>query len=64
MAASPYLTLAEQHAIAAALEGVAAAMEQVRKETNLLKCLKESTADALPTRRVRVEGANWLKMNW
>ncbi len=46
--------LAEQRAIAAVLDGVDEAIEHSRRETNMLKCLKESTADALLTGRVRV----------
>ena len=50
----PLPPLAEQQTIAAALEGVDGAIEQDRKETDLLKCLKASVADALLTGRVRV----------
>ena len=46
--------LAEQRAIAAVLDGVDEAIEHSRRETYMLKCLKESTADALLTGRVRV----------
>ena len=50
----PLPALAEQQAIATALDGVDAAIEVGRNETYLLKCLKASTADALLTGRMRV----------
>ena len=51
----PLPPLAEQQAIAPALDGVDAAVEVARWETNLLKCLKKSAADALLTGRVRAK---------
>ena len=48
--------LPEQQAIAAVLDGVDGAIEHSRRETNMLKSLKDSTADALLTGRVRVRG--------
>ena len=51
----PLPTLAEQQAIAAALDGVDEAIERGRMETDMLKSLKASAADALLTGRVRVE---------
>ena len=53
MAASPYPTLAEHQAIAASIDWVDAAMEQVREETHRLKWLQASVADTLLTSRVR-----------
>lgn len=50
----PFLTLTEQRAITAALEGVDAVIEHNRKETNMLKCLKASVSNALLTRRIRM----------
>ncbi len=47
-------SLSEQKAISAALGGVDEAIEQARMETDMLKCLKNSAADALLTGRVRV----------
>ena len=44
----------EQRAIGAMLDGVKAAIEQARIETNVLTSLKASAADALLTGRVRV----------
>ena len=52
----PLPSLGEQQAIAGLLDGVDIALEQERNQTNMLKLLKESTADALLTGRVRVEG--------
>ncbi len=52
--ATPLPSLPEQRAIAAVLDGVGAAIERNRTETNMLKLSKESTADALLTGRVRV----------
>ena len=49
----PLPTLAEQQAIVAALDGVDTAMEVAREELAGLRLLKESTADALLTGRVR-----------
>ena len=46
--------LPEQEAIAGLLDGVDMAIGQAKHETNMLKLLKESTADALLTGRVRV----------
>lgn len=46
----------EQEAIAAALEGVDATLEVAREEAARLRLLKESTADALLTGRVRIAG--------
>ena len=46
--------LSEQQSIAATLDGVEAAMEVAREELAGLRLLKESTADALLTGRVRV----------
>ena len=54
----PKPPLSEQQTIAAALDGVDVAIESTREETDLLKCLKESTADALLTGRVRVARLN------
>lgn len=54
MAASPYQTLAEQQAIAAAPDGVDAVLEVARWEATRLRLLKESEAGALITGRVRV----------
>ena len=51
----PLPNLAEQQAIAAALEGVNEAIVRGRMGTNMLKSLKASAADALLTGRVRVE---------
>ena len=48
--------LAEQQAIASTLDGVDAAVEVARDEVAELRSLKESTADALLTGRVRVGG--------
>ena len=50
--------LPEQRAIAAVLDGVEVAIEHAKNETRLLKYLKESTADALLTGRVRVGQEN------
>lgn len=47
-------TVAEQQAITGLLDSVDEALEQARNQTNVLQCLKESTADALLTGRVRV----------
>ena len=41
--------------MASVLDGVDAAIERNRTETDMLKSLKESTADALLTRRVRIK---------
>ena len=51
----------EQQAIAGVLEGVDDAIKRGRKETYLLKCLKDSTADALLTGRDRMGGKLWTK---
>ena len=48
--------LREQQAISGLLDGVDLAIGQAKHETNMLKLLKDSTADALLTGRVRVEG--------
>ena len=53
--ALPLPTLPEQQAIATALEGVDTAVEVAREELAGLRWLKESTADALLTGRVRVK---------
>ena len=50
----PYPRLAEQRTIAAALHSVEAAIEVAREEAAGLRLMKESTADALLTGRVRV----------
>ena len=50
----PLPPLAEQQAIASALDGVDAAVDVARAEAAGLRSLKESTADALLTGRVRV----------
>ena len=55
--AIPLPSLPEQEAIAGLLDGVDVAIGQAKHETNMLKLLKESTADALLTGRVRVEKA-------
>ena len=52
--AIPLPSLLEQEAIAGLLDGVDEAIGQAKHETNMLKLLKESTADALLTGRVRV----------
>ena len=49
----PLPPLSEQQAIAGVLDGVDAAIGQAKHETNMLKLLKDSTADALLTGRVR-----------
>ena len=49
------IPLAEQQAIAAALDGVDAAVEVARQEAAGLRLLKESAADALLTGRARVK---------
>ena len=54
--AIPLPSLPEQQAIAGLLDGVDVAIGQAKHETNMLKLLKESTADALLTGRVRVGG--------
>ncbi len=46
--------LPEQQAIAAVLDGVDETIDRTRAERDRLQCLKESTADALLTGRVRV----------
>lgn len=51
----PLPSIAEQKVIAATLDGVDEAMGQARVETDMLKCLKSSAADALLTGRVRVQ---------
>ena len=50
----PLPTLAEQQAIADVLDGVDAAIEVAREEAAGLRLLKESTADALLSGRMRV----------
>ena len=50
----PIPSLPEQQAIAGLLDGVDVAIGQAKHETNMLKLLKESTADALLTGRVRI----------
>ena len=50
----PLPPLAEQQAIAAALDGVDRAIVCARSETKMLKCLKESTSDSLLSGHVRV----------
>ena len=49
----PLPSLAEQQAIATALDGVDGAIDVAREEATGLRLLKESTADALLTGRVR-----------
>ena len=49
------IPLTEQHAIASALDGVDGAIQVARAELNGLRCLKDSTADALLTGRVRAD---------
>ena len=51
----PLPSLAEQQAIAGLLDGVDVTVGQVKREQDTLRLLKESTADALLTGRVRVE---------
>ena len=51
----PLPPLPEQRAIAGLLDGVDVTIGQAKHETNMLKLLKESTADALLTGRVRLE---------
>ncbi len=53
----PLPCLAEQQAIAAVLDGVDETIEHSRREIYMLKCLKESTANALLTGRVRVHSS-------
>ena len=55
MVSSPYLTLAKQYAIAAAPDGVDAVLEVARWEATRLRLLKESTADALLSGRIRIQ---------
>ena len=50
----PLPPLPEQRAIAGLLDGVDVTIGQAKHETNMLKLLKDSTADALLTGRVRV----------
>ena len=52
----PFPSLTEQEAIAAALDGVDTAMAVAREELSRLRLVKESTADALLTGRVRMGG--------
>ena len=52
---TPLPPLVEQRAIAAALDGVDGAAEVAREEAAGLRLLKESTADALLTGRVRIK---------
>ena len=54
----PLPPLSEQKTIAGLLDGVDMALEQARNQTNVLQSLKESTADALLTGRVRVKRQN------
>ena len=54
----PLPPLVEQQAIAAALDGVDATLKVAREELAGLRLLKESTADALLTGRVRIGGKN------
>ena len=49
----PNPTRVEQSNIASVLDGVDAKLEQEIRQTNVLKYLKKSTADALLTGRVR-----------
>jgi type I restriction enzyme S subunit len=51
----PLPSLAEQQAIAGLLDGVDVTVGQAKREQDTLRLLKESTADALLTGRVRVE---------
>ena len=52
----PLPSLAEQETIATSLDGVDAMLAQLRGERDGLESLKSSTADALLTGRVRVDG--------
>ena len=52
---APLPPLPEQQAIAAVLDGVDGAIEKAKTGANMLKSLKEATAEALLTGRVRVE---------
>ena len=52
----PLPSLGEQETIATSLDGVDATLAQLRRERDGLESLKSSTADALLTGRVRVEG--------
>ena len=54
-AAAP-TSLPEQHAVAAMLDGVDAAIESAREERHSLNALKQSTGEALLTERVRTSG--------
>ena len=55
----PLPTLVEQQAIAAVLEGVDEAIERGRTQTDMLRSLKASAAEALLTGRVRVGRCPW-----
>ena len=57
---TPLPPLQEQKAIAAMLDSVDKAREKVCMETDMLQLLKESTADALLTGRVRNAGGNLI----
>ena len=52
----PLPPLPEQHAVAAMLDGVDAAIESPREERHSLNALKQSTGEALLTGRVRTSG--------
>ena len=52
----PLPSLPEQHAVDAMLDGVDAAIESAREERHSLNALKQSTAEALLTGRVRTSG--------
>ncbi len=54
----PGIPSVQQQAIATALDGVDAALDVAREELAGLRLLKESTADALLTGRVRIGGKN------
>ena len=60
----PLPPLSEQQAIASALEGVDAAIEVARKEMEGLRLLKETTADALLTGRMRISSLNSTARHW
>ena len=51
----PVQPMGSTSAIAAAMDRVDAMLEQDRNQSNALKCLKESTADALLAGRPRIE---------
>ena len=61
---TPLPPLQEQKAIAAMLDSVDKAREKVCMETDMLQLLKESTADALLTGRVRISLKCRGESNW